>query len=203
MNARDPRLQRTHVRSPLSRKPLSGTGIIRQIVRSSLRPLRALIAVTASVFVACTGAMTPAHLPAAQALAVRNSVSAFVTAVAEGVTRRGPAAWRTFFSDTPEFFMASEGQLVFASGDAATRGIDELTRVITQIELRWGEPVRIQPLTSTLAIVGAPYHELRLDSAGHRVEENGYFTGLAELGPTGWRFSNAHWSVATGPSAVP
>jgi hypothetical protein len=168
-----------------------------------VRPLRALIAASACIFVACSGATAPAQLPAAQALAVRNNVGAFAIAVAEGVTRQGPAAWRAFFADTPEFFMASEGWLVFASADAASRGIDELTKVIKQIELRWGEPLRIEPITSTLAMVAAPYHEVLTDSAGRRVEEDGYFTGLAELGATGWRFRNAHWSVVTRPSSAP
>jgi hypothetical protein len=30
-----------------------------------------------------------------------------------------------------------------------------------------------------------------------------YFTGLAELGPEGWKFRNAHWSVAGPPRPAP
>ena len=168
-----------------------------------MRLLRVLLAVGAGIGVACAGAGTTAHLSTAQALAVRNGVSAFAVAVAEGVTRDGPAAWRTFFSDTPDFFLAANGQLVFSSADAATRGIDELTKIVSKIELRWREPMRIQPISATLAVVAAPYHEVRVDSAGRRVEEDGYFTGLAQLEAEGWRFRNAHWSVATAPSPVP
>lgn len=29
------------------------------------------------------------------------------------------------------------------------------------------------------------------------------FTGLAELGPEGWKFRNAHWSVAGPPRPAP
>lgn len=36
-----------------------------------------------------------------------------------------------------------------------------------------------------------------------KVVEDGYFTELAELGPSGWRFRDAHWSVVTAPSAAP
>ena len=90
--------------------------------------------------------------------------------------------------------MASDGHLVF-HGDAAVRGIEELSRTIPQIELRWGDSVRVDPLTPTLAMLATPYYELQVDPAGHRVEETGYFTGLVELGPGGWKFRNAHWST--------
>jgi hypothetical protein len=61
-----------------------------------------------------------------QSVATTNSVRAFAANVADDVTRRGPLAWRDHFADTPNFFMAANGQLVFANSDAATRGIKEL-----------------------------------------------------------------------------
>ena len=162
-----------------------------------------IIVFSAFISTACTGVRTPSPLTLDQSVATTNSVRAFAATVADDVTRQGPAAWRAQFADSPAFFMASEGHLVFANSDAATRGIQELTGSIAHIELRWGEPMLVDPLTPTLAMLGAPYHEVRVDTAGHRVEETGYFTGLAELGPAGWRFRNAHWSVASSPSPVP
>jgi hypothetical protein len=50
--------------------------------------------------------------------------------------------------------------------------------------------------------VAASYTEVRVDTAGHRVDEAGYFTGLAEHRPEGWRFRDAHWSVVGPPPAV-
>ena len=146
---------------------------------------------------------TPSALTAEQAAATMNSVRAFARTVSYELTRRGPAAWRDYFAETPAFFMAAEGHLVFANTDAATRGIHELSGSIAHMELSWGEPLLIDPLTPTIAMLAAPYHEIRVDNAGHRAEENGYFTGLAELGPAGWRFRNAHWSVVSSPPAVP
>jgi hypothetical protein len=123
--------------------------------------------------------------------------------VANDITSRGPLAWRDHFADTPSFFMAADGQLVFANSDAATRGIKELPRSIAHIELRWGDPVLVDPLTPALAMLAAPYHEVIVDNAGHRIESSGYFTGLAELGPAGWKFRNAHWSAAAPTSPAP
>ena len=40
------------------------------------------------------------------------------------------------------------------------------------------------------------------DLAGKRVEEAGYFTGLAEHGRDGWRLRDAHWSVVSAPPPV-
>jgi hypothetical protein len=68
--------------------------------------------------------------------------------------------------------------------------------VIRHIEIRWGDGLRVDPLGPGLAMVAAPYVEVRVDAAGQRVEEAGYFTGVAEHHAEGWRFRNAHWSLA-------
>jgi len=132
-----------------------------------------------------------------------DSVREFVGRVATGVTSRGPIAWHDFFDESPDFFMASEGKLVFASGEAARKGIDGLTHVITSIELRWGTDMRIQSLGPGLAIVAAPYHEVLVLTEGRKIEEEGYFTGVATRTPKGWRFRNAHWSTIASGQPVP
>jgi hypothetical protein len=155
-----------------------------------------IIIVSAVLSTGCTHARTSPALTVDPS-ATTNDVRTFAASVADDVTRRGPLAWRDQFADTPNFFMAADGQLVFANSDAATRGIKDLPRSIAHIELRWGEPMLVDPLSPTLAMLAAPYHEVTVDNAGHRVESSGYFTGLVELGPAGWKFRNAHWSVAT------
>ena len=100
--------------------------------------------------------------------------------MALGVTAKGPVAWRTFFADEPAYFMASEGRLVFPTSDPAARAIQSLPEAITHIDLRWGDSLRVDPLAPGLALLAAPYHETRVDMRGHRVEEDGYFTGIAE-----------------------
>jgi hypothetical protein len=164
---------------------------------------RCIVILSAILFTDCTGARTSSSLTMDQSVATTNSVRAFAGTVANDVTARGPLAWRDHFAETPSFFMAAEGQLVFANSDAATRGIRELPGRIAQIELRWGDPVLVDPLTTALAMMAAPYHEVEVDPAGHRVESSGYFTGLVELGPAGWKFRNAHWSVAAPTSPAP
>jgi hypothetical protein len=138
---------------------------------------------------ACASPRTPSTA------ATTDSVRTFAEAVARGVSERGPAAWRDYFADTSAFFMASEGLLVFPSGDSATRGIESLQRVTARIELSWGDTVRVDVLAPGLAMMAASYHEVRVDRGGHRIEERGFFTGLSEHRPGGWRFRDAHWSV--------
>lgn len=149
------------------------------------------------------GFARPQSLAGDQDSSTADSVRAFAATVAEDVTQKGPKAWRSHFSDSPGFFMASEGHLVFANGDDARRGIEKLISSIAHIELHWGEPMLVDALSPTLAVVAMPYREVRVDTAGHRVEEAGYFTGLAERGSSGWKFRNAHWSVSGTPSSVP
>ena len=121
--------------------------------------------------------------------------------MAEDVSNRGPVAWRDHLANGPNFFMASEGRLVFADSAALDRGLVDLTATIAKIDLTFGKDLRVEALTPTLAMVAASYHEVLVDKTGKRVKENGYFTGLAEKGPAGWKFRNAHWSVAAAPVA--
>jgi hypothetical protein len=65
---------------------------------------------------------------------------------AHDVTQDGPTAWRRHFADSPSFFMAVNGRLVFPNSAAATAGIQNVARTIKQIELRWGDDLPIDPL---------------------------------------------------------
>ena len=123
--------------------------------------------------------------------------------VASGVTQKGPIAWQDFLSHEPNFFMAVNGRIQFKDASTAVVEIKKLTTIIKHIELKWGDPIRIDPISLKMAIVAAPYHEVRLDMNGNRAEEDGYFTALAEHSVMGWQFRNAHWSVETVSPAVP
>jgi hypothetical protein len=98
--------------------------------------------------------------------------------------------------------MASEGQLVFPNRAAATAAIQNLEETVKQIELKWGDDLRIDPLTKNLAVVATSYHEVRVSTDGLRIEENGFFTGIAEYRGGRWQFRNAHWSVIAPPVAA-
>lgn len=142
-------------------------------------------------------------LAVAHARALSDSGRAFAGIVAPGVSRDGPAAWRGSFEDSPAFFMAAEGELVFPTSASATRAIRGLTQRLASIALRWGAGLRVDPLGPGLAVMAAPDTEVRVDNAGRRVEEAGFFTGIAEHRDPGWQFRDAHWSVAGPPSRVP
>jgi hypothetical protein len=133
---------------------------------------------------------------------VRSEVQAFAHSIASDVTRDGPNAWRRYLSDAPEFFMIVNGHMVFASGAAAAAAVDGLSRLISKVELRWGD-VHVDPLGPDLAIIAAPYHEVRVGSDGKRVEEDGYFTAVAQRRDSRWWLRDAHWSVPLPAAAMP
>ncbi len=126
--------------------------------------------------------------------AEEDSVRAFVHAVAENVSREGPAAWGRAFAEGPQFFMASDGQLVFADGPAAARGIEALTHTLPKIELHFGDDLRVDVLTSAFALIGCSYSEQQTDAHGEQHTDRGYFTALAERRDGQWRLRSAHWS---------
>lgn len=142
-------------------------------------------------------------LTPAQKQDVENSVRGFAINVADDVTQQGPTAWRKYFSDGPEFFMAVNGQLAFPDSQTATRVIQDLPSKIKLIDVKWGNDLRIDPLSPNLAMVATSYTEIITDLQGHRSTHNGYFTGLAEYRDDRWRFRDAHWSELVPPPANP
>jgi len=126
---------------------------------------------------------------------VRDSIRIFAATVAHDVTREGSKAWLRFFSRSPQFFMASEGRLVFPTIDSATVFVDSLAVWIRSIQLSWGD-ISVDPLTPQLAVFKASFHELVTDRSGRQTAQDGYCTATVEHTGVGWQFRNLHWSVA-------
>jgi hypothetical protein len=124
-------------------------------------------------------------------------VKTFAQEVARDVSAEGPSAWRKHFADSPAFFMAVNGRMAFPNSAAATTGIEGVSKEITHIELKWGDDLRVDPLTPDLAVIAASYHEVQVHAAGNTVNDNGFFTAVAEKRDGHWQFRDAHWSSAT------
>ena len=131
--------------------------------------------------------------PSRQAI-VRSGIQAFMQNVARDVTREGPIAWCGYFDSSPEFFMAVNGKLAFPTGADAQDGTQRFAHTIHSIELKWGNDLRVDPLTPELAVVGVSWREVQVDNANHHVEEAGYFTGLVQYQKGRWKLRDAHWS---------
>jgi hypothetical protein len=170
--------------------------------------IRSCILLLATIF--CAGCRHHRGLHAAarpltpeQSAAVASSVLSYMQSVAHDITQDGPSAWRKHFADTPAFFMADEGRLVFPNYAAADAAIRSLESDIKQIDLKWGDDLRADPLTADFAVVAASYHELRVEKSARKIDESGFFTAVTELHDGRWQFRDAHWSVIVPPPAVP
>jgi hypothetical protein len=162
---------------------------------------RILLLVVASVSCGAVSSEAQSARPR-DAAAIEEGVRRLMGTVAHDVTQDGPRAWNRYFEDNPSFFMAVNGQMAFPNGAAAKDGIQKAALTIKHIDLKWGDDLRIDPLTTDLALVAASWREIQVDAAGHRVEENGFFTGLAEHRDGRWQFRNAHWSSPVSPSSL-
>jgi hypothetical protein len=148
------------------------------------------------------GTGQPAELPPPpRAATIRQGVQAFMQGVARDVTREGAVAWCKYFDDNPEFFMAVNGKLMFSSGADAQKGTQEFAHTIRRIDLKWGNDLRIDPITPELAVVGVSWREVWVDNANHRIDEAGYFTAVAQFQKGQWKFRDVHWSEPL-PTAV-
>jgi hypothetical protein len=133
-------------------------------------------------------------LASTKAETTEGDVRKFMAQVAFDVTQDGPLAWLKHFENGPAFFMAVNGQLAFPDSNAAEVGTKKFAQGIRHLELKWGQDLRVDPLSAKFAVVAASWREIQIDSAGHRVEESGMFTGLVELRDGRWQFRDAHWS---------
>ena len=134
-------------------------------------------------------------LDQAQAAAVKDSVRILANAVARDVTQEGPKAWLSYFENSPNFFMASGGKLVFPNYDSAVTFVNWFASTGRKIQLTWND-LNIDPLKSDIAVLSAIWYEVITDTSGNRMPQEGYFTGLVEHTPAGWKFRNLHWSIA-------
>ncbi|MGB2632350.1 MAG: hypothetical protein WAM58_00310 [Candidatus Acidiferrum sp.] len=127
----------------------------------------------------------------------------FMASVAQAVTQEGPTAWSKEFEGGANFFMAVNGKVAFPTGEAAAQAIPAVARAIPHIDLKWGDDLRVDPLTADLAVVGSSYQEIQVDSQGQTVTENGYFTAVAERRNGRWQFRDAHWSESAPAGKAP
>jgi SnoaL-like domain len=134
-------------------------------------------------------------LTSVQSSIVRDSVKQMVETIAKSISHEGPLAWLLYFENSPDFFMAADGQLVFPDNNAATNFLKNIyVKSVSRIELRWKD-IHISPFTSKIAGVAAIFHEDITDTVGKMSPSDGYFTGIAEQTAQGWQLLNAHWSM--------
>lgn len=127
--------------------------------------------------------------------AVQEGVHQMLDSIARNVTEKGPVAWLDYFENTPDFFMATDGQLDFPNKDTAAIIINnKIVKQIVAIELKWNN-IHIDALSGTLAAIGADFHEDITDTNGNKFPVNGYFTGIAHRSVEGWKLRNLHWSI--------
>ena len=125
---------------------------------------------------------------------VQTAVTQFTSNMVRDLSAKGPIAWNDYIDDSPNFFMADVGQLVFKDGTKAKGFIrDTLSKSISKINLSFSN-MRIDPLTNNVAIIGSDYHEDITNSSGVSASYDGYFTGTALLVDDHWKLRDAHWS---------
>ena len=131
-----------------------------------------------------------------QASNVKTSVTNLTVNIASDVSTKGPIAWLNYFENSPDFFMASEGQIVFHNYASAQTFIqDTLTKNISKIHLQWSH-IRVNALSTQTASIGSNFHEdMTIIASNKTISVDGYFTATAILTNNGWKLRNLHWSL--------
>jgi len=126
---------------------------------------------------------------------VKDTVTNMVLNVEKDISISGPAAWLNYFENSPHFFMATDGNLVFKDYQSAKAFIlNTLVKSIPHIKLRW-DHIRVEPFSDNIASIGADFQEELTSNAGKTVFFTGYFTATAHKTNVGWKLINVHWSI--------
>ena len=153
----------------------------------------AVLLFTILFFAACKS--NHEYLTPIQTADVKDSVTLLTTNVARDIKQKGPAAWLNYFDDSPQFFMADEGQLAFKNYSSAKSFIlNTLVKSIKKIDLHWKNR-RIDVLTTNIASIGADFHEDITFANGQTLPSDGYLTATAVFNGTTWKFRDLHWSI--------
>ena len=153
-----------------------------------------MLAFISVLLFSCQGCKT--SLSEDQSRAVKDSVLQLVGMTAKGISTKGPIAWLDYFEDSPGFFMANDGSVQLPDYKTADSFIkNTLVKVISKITLKWSA-IRVDPLTSEIAVMAAGYHEDITDASGKTTPYDGYFTALVHKTAKGWKFRDEHWSSA-------
>ena len=126
---------------------------------------------------------------------VTDSIRYMTSSLIHDLSIHGPVAWLNYFEESPDFFMVSDGQLAFKDYQSGKTFIESiLVKNIVTIHLQLNQ-LRIDPLTSDLASIGAGFHEELTDTTDKIIMADGYLTGLVIQTNHGWKFRNLQWSL--------
>jgi hypothetical protein len=150
------------------------------------------------IFIVCLNFACSSH-PALPGIKINglvtDSVRQMTIRLTNDLGQMGPVAWLNYFDKGPDFFMSSDGQLVFKDYPAARLFVENsLVKSIRKINLQFNS-LRINSLSPQFASVGAGFHEKLTDSSGKILSIDGYFTALTVSTGEGWKFRNLHWSL--------
>jgi hypothetical protein len=165
------------------------------MIRNKLNSIACFILLVAAIFSVTSCKHADEKLTTQDSLTVTQNVQQLTTSISHDLEVKGPASWLEYFDNSPQFFMAADGQLSFTDYHSAKTFIqDTLIRNMHKILLKWSD-MRIDPLTPTSATIGSIFHEDITLATGQTLPFDGYFTGTAILTSKGWKLRNAHWSM--------
>ena len=147
--------------------------------------------VAGSVFItSCNGKRT-----SFSATETRKELNQFAIDIENGISKDGPITWLNYFEDSADFFMASNGELVFKDYQTAHSFITNvLVKNIAKINLKWRN-IKVDPYAANWGYIGAYFHEDLIDQTGKTLAVDGYFTATAHKTTNGWSLRNVHWSI--------
>jgi hypothetical protein len=125
----------------------------------------------------------------------REEIGQLAIKMESDISKNGPVAWLNYFEESPDFFMASNGELVFKDYQGANSFITKvLVKNIAKIALKLTN-IHVDPYTAVWGSIGADFNEDLTDPSGKTIGIDGYFTATVHKTANGWKLRNAHWSI--------
>ena len=122
-------------------------------------------------------------------------ITSLARAAEKGISASGPKAWLNYFENSPDFYMASDGNLVFKDYPSAQSYITEtLEYSIPSVKLKW-DNLKVYVLSPDFGSIACGFSEQLTNNEGKIVNVSGYFTATVHKTTSGWKIRNVHWSI--------
>ena len=123
-----------------------------------LRIRSLLLAITLAACVPSGAGASHSHsVPPDGAASVDQAVRAFMQTVAHSVTQDGPMAWIKYFDASPRILYGRQRPDGLPEYRRRTGRTRKFAQTIPQIELKWGDDLRVDLLTNEFAVVAVSF----------------------------------------------
>jgi hypothetical protein len=142
----------------------------------------------------CAESSSDARLDAETTIeSTSDDIDGFSQRLIQDLRSFGPSGWLRHFEDSENFYMGSDGRIVFPSADSARIFVEQLATKYSVIDLNLLD-VRRDHHSAELVTIVSPYLESITDKQGDTISFGGLVSMVLVKRGADWKIRSLHWS---------